>query len=93
MHQHRNASNRLTFAFDDIPKGRYSGITRELMQAFGLEPASKKTKGLDVVFQDFGQDANVVALEWDNWSGFIVCAGSRESEPLARQIAEYIQTL
>lgn len=72
---------------------QYSKVTRQVKQEFDLSACSDKTKGLDVVFQDFGSGSTLIALEWDNWLGFIVCAKSKESEPLARQIAAYIQNL
>ena len=93
MHEHRNASNQLTFAFDKIPMDQYSRVTRQVTQEFNLAACSDKTKRLDEVFQDFQHASAVIALEWDNWSGFIVCAKSKESESLARQIAEYVQNL
>jgi len=72
---------------------QYSKVTRKVTQEFGLAACSDKIRGLDETFQDFGRGSAVIALEWDNWSGFIVCAKNKESESLARQVAEYVQNL
>lgn len=93
MHEQRNASNQLTFAFAEISMGKYSKVTRQVMKEFDLVACGDKIQGLDEVFQDFGRGSTVIALEWDNWSGFMVCAKSKESESLARQVAAYIQNL
>ena len=93
MHEHRNASNQLTFAFDEIPMSQYSKVTRQVVKEFDLAACGEKIKGLDELFQEFGRGSTLIALEWDNWSGFMVCAKSKESETLAGQIAAYVQNL
>lgn len=90
MNEHRDASERLTFDFESIESGRYGKITKAIVSEFGLEPAGDKTRGLDEVFQEFKRGNEVVGLEWDNWSGYIVNAKTKSAEPLVREIADYI---
>lgn len=90
MNEHRDASNRLTFDFDSIPSGMYRKIVKDVIENFDLSPENKCTKGLDEIFQEFSTQGNIIGLEWDNWSGFIVNAKSPNSENLAKNIAVYI---
>ena len=90
MSEKRDASDRLTFDFNNIPRALYSKVTNSIVSEFGLVPAGSKTNGLDEVFQDFKLDDRIVGLEWDNWSGYIVHANNVSSEELARKIAGYI---
>lgn len=90
MSEHRDNSDRLTFDFDNIESKMYSKITSEVVSHFGLEVATKKVNGLDEVFQDFKRGSEIVGLEWDNWSGYIVNAKTKSAEPLAREIAGYV---
>jgi len=90
MSEHRDNSDRLTFDFSDISSGKYSKITKAVVSEFDLEVAGAKTRGLDEVFQDFKKGNEIVGLEWDNWSGYIVNAKVKSAEPLVREIASYI---
>ena len=91
MPEHRNHSGRLTFDFPGIPSAKYGSVTSSSVEKFALVPAGPKTDGLDEVFQDFKLDSAVVGLEWDNWSGYIVVAKSKNAEPLAKEIAAYVR--
>ena len=90
MNDHRDASNRLTFDFDKIESDKYSVITGNVVSEFGLKPIGSKISGLDEIFQDFTAGAEIIGLEWDIWSGYIVKAKSKSAEPLARKIASYV---
>lgn len=90
MDEHRDNSNRLVIDFHEIEEGKYSKITAAVVAEFGLDVAGAKTVGLDEVFQDFKREADVVSLEWDNWSGYIVNAKTESAEPLVRDIADFI---
>ncbi len=90
MNEHRNASDQLTIDFHSIEADMYELITEKVVSAFDLQPESSKTAGLDVVFQNFKVGSDIVGLEWDNWSGYIVNAKTSSAEPLAREIAGYI---
>jgi hypothetical protein len=90
VNEHRDASNRLTFDFDRIEARSYSKVTKAVANQFNLEPANKLTQGLDEIFQDYKSGEFVVGLEWDNWSGYIVNAKNTKSEPLAKEIAIFI---
>jgi hypothetical protein len=70
----------------------YSQITEAVLSEFHLAVAGEKIAGLDVVFQDFTRGSDMVSLEWDNWSGYIVRAKSASAEPLVLEIANYITT-
>ena len=90
MNEHRDSSNRLTFDFCNIEAAQYSKITSEVVSHFSLEVSGKKVCGLDEVFQDFKRGNEVVGLEWDNWSGYIVNAKTKSAESTVREIAGYI---
>ena len=90
MSDNRDTSNRLNFEFEKIESSSYAFITKAVVEKFGLEIASKLVQGFDEVFQDFKQGDKVVGLEWDIWSGYMVVAKRTVSEPLVREIAEYI---
>lgn len=90
MNEHRDNSDRLTIDFHSIEAGSYKKITSEIVTHFSLEVAGAKTSGLDEVFQDFKRGNEVIGLEWDNWSGYIVNAKTKNAESLVREIACYI---
>ena len=90
MSEHRDESNRLTIDFHHIKSSAYSKVTKEIVTEFELEAASDKTVGLDEMFQDFKRNDEVIGLEWDNWSGYIVNAKTEQSDPLVRDIGAYI---
>lgn len=90
MSEHRDASERLVFDFDKIESAMYSKVTKAIISKFKLEIAGAKTQGLDEIFQDFKQGNNIVGLEWDNWSGYIVNAKNKSAETLVTEIASYV---
>jgi len=90
MGEHRDASNRLTYDFDNIEADSYREVTEAVVEKFGLTVASGKIADYDVAFQDFKQGNLVVGLEWDNWSGYTVVAKRTIAEPLVKEIASYI---
>lgn len=90
MHEHRDASDRLTINFDRIKSSKYEAVTKLVVSRFGLEEADQKTISLNEVFQDFKKGEAIIGLEWDNWSGYIVNAKNPNGEKLARDIAELI---
>jgi hypothetical protein len=90
MNEHREASVRLTFDFDNIESGMYSKVTKAIVSKFNLEVAGTKKTGLDAVFQDFKCGNNLVGLEWGNWSGYIVNAKNKAAERLITEIANYV---
>jgi hypothetical protein len=90
MNENRNASNLLTIDFDKIEASKYSKITKEVVKHFNLEENKEIVRGLDVVFHEFKLSKAIISLEWDNWSGYTVTAINVEAEPLARDIAAFI---
>lgn len=91
MNEHRDNSQRLTVDFHGIDAGSYENVTADIVAKFELEVAGAKTSGLDEVFQVFKRGSDMIGLEWDNWSGYIVNAKSKSAEPLVREIAGYIR--
>ncbi len=87
---HRNSSNQLTFDFDKIEAGSYSSVTKYIVDHFELKPTTKLIQGLEEIFQDFKLGDLVVGLEWDIWSGYIVCSKNRKSEVLSKNIAMFV---
>ncbi|MFN9626467.1 MAG: hypothetical protein ACK6AT_09455 [Planctomycetota bacterium] len=61
-----------------------------IVNKFGLSPAGELIVGLDEMFRDYTDGPNVIGLEWDNWSGFIVVAKNADAETLVRSIAEFL---
>ena len=53
MNEYRNASNQLTFDFDNISSWSYKNVTKSVVNNFNLEPVGKLTVGLDEKFQEF----------------------------------------
>ena len=90
MNEYRDNSDRLTIDFNSIEAGMYKKITSEVVSQFNLEVAGAKTSGLDEVFQNYKRGNEIVGLEWDNWSGYIVNAKTKTAEPLVREISGYI---
>lgn len=87
----RDASGRLTFEFFDVPANSYPNLCAKVIEQFGIVRNGELAIGPDAMFQDYSQNEFVIGLEWDIWSGFMVVAKNSQSEPLARQIAEYLQ--
>lgn len=88
---HRDASGRLTFEMFSVPAGNYPAVCSDLVGALQLVPVGSLVSDfLSTVFQDYERGSQVVGLEWDNWSGFIVVAKTVESESLVQAIAEWL---
>jgi hypothetical protein len=88
---HRDASGRLAFEIFKVPADSYQAVCRDLMASVRLEPIGNLVSdSLSVVFQDYSRGSQVVGLEWDNWSGFIVVAKTPESESLVQEIADWL---
>jgi hypothetical protein len=87
----RDASGRLTFEMFRAPADHYREICAAIATAFDLAPEkSPITNGVDIVFQDYRRGEQVVGLEWDNWSGFMVVAKTPDTESLVREIADWL---
>ena len=89
-HFHHDASNRLTYEVFDLDSSRYAMTCDRIVNKFGLSPAGELIVGLDEMFRDYADGPNVIGLEWDNWSGFIVVAKNADAETLVRSIAEFL---
>lgn len=88
---HRDASGRLTFEMFNVPADSYRAVCNDLVAALHLvSVGTVVTDFLDIVFQDYRRGSQVVGLEWDNWSGFIVVAKTPESEQLVQSVAEWL---
>ena len=86
----RDASDRLTVEVHSAEASEYGGLVKGIVNRFNLIKAGKKTVGLDEMFQDYKLNEYIVGLEWDNWSGFIVVAKTKESETLVTEISQYL---
>jgi hypothetical protein len=86
----RDASGRLCFEMFRIPGDMYLALRDELVREFQLVPLGDLIEGFSEVFQDFGRGDEIVGLEWDTWSGFIVVAKTPESESLVHRIRDYL---
>lgn len=90
MNEQRDSSDRLTIDFQRIEINMYQKITTELTSKFNLEASGAQTVGVDEIFQSFKKGDDLIGLEWDNWSGYIVTAKTKSAEQLVREIAGYI---
>jgi hypothetical protein len=87
----RDASGRLTFEMFRVPAGSYCTVCSALMSAFRLVPETTLvTNAVDIVFQDYRRGEEVVGLEWDNWSGFMVTAKTTASDSLVQDIGGWL---
>ena len=86
----RDASRRLTFEMVKLPADSYSPLCSEIEEHFGLTTLGKRVAGLDAVFQDYCLGEQVVGLEWDDWSGFIITAKNPQAEPLVQSIGAWL---
>lgn len=90
MQEYRDASRRMTIDFYEIDAEKYPSITKAIVKQFQLEPAGELIIGLDELFQGFQREGQIVGLEWDHWSGFIVVAKTESAEDLVREIGAFI---
>ncbi len=86
----RDSSGRLALDHDGIGSVEYPGLCRALAAEFGLNPVDELIVGPDQVFQDYRRGEQVVGLEWDIWSNFIVVAKTLSAEPLVLEIADWL---
>ena len=89
MTLHRDASDRLTAAFD-CDAADYPRLVQRLVERFELQATGPAVRGIDETFQEFAHGALRVVLEWDVWMGFQAVAGSRAAEPLVERIAAFL---
>ncbi|MBX3416231.1 MAG: hypothetical protein KF851_01405 [Pirellulaceae bacterium] len=89
-HFHYDASNRLTHEVFDLESDRYPETCDRIVNKFDLRAVGELVIGFDEMFRDYTDGQNLVGLEWDNWSGFIVVAKSPGAEALVRSIAEFL---
>ena len=90
MYEYKDASDRLTIEFLKISAKEYVQITDVVVTKFTLTAIDERVLGLDVICQSFQCGENIIGLEWDNWSGYIVQAKTKSAEVLVRNIAKYI---
>jgi hypothetical protein len=81
----------LTFDLSGVAAADYPAVCRAITEAFDLVPAGELIIGPEQLFWDFRRGEQVVGLEWDIWSEFMVVAKSPVSEPLVREIAARLQ--
>jgi hypothetical protein len=87
----RDASARLAFEMFHVSAASYGSICQAIAAKFDLTAYGPLTVGSEVSMQDYQRDGQVVSLEWDIWSGFIVIAKECVSEPLVREIAAWLR--
>lgn len=85
-----DASGRLCFEIFEVEADQYVPLLREVVGEFELKGNGKEVHGLDEVFCDYFRGSQVVGIEWDNWSGFIVVAKNEDAESLVREIGRFL---
>lgn len=91
MNEYRDFSGRLTFEIFEIESKEYLILTNKIKEAFKLKEYSRLISGFDEIFQDFRLYNQIIGLEWDIWSGYIIVSKNKEGEPLVREIAKFIE--
>jgi uncharacterized protein YqjF (DUF2071 family) len=87
-----DASGRLTFEMFEVPASCYRLMCSAVATEFALaaqQPRIVDPLG-DSVFQDYRRGEQVIAMEWDNYSGFTVYAKAADAEPLVKEIAAWL---
>lgn len=91
MEEYRDASGRLTVAFESMNASDYPDVVDALEKHFLLEPRTERVQGLDEMFQQFKRGNIELKLEWDIWSGFSVTAVSADAEHFIRRVASFVK--
>lgn len=86
----RDGSGRLTFDLPGVAAADFPAVCRDIADALGLAPAGEIVIGPEQMFWDFRRGDQVVGLDWDIWMEFMAVAKSEASEPLLRDIADWL---
>jgi hypothetical protein len=89
--KYRDASDRLTIGFSNIEASEYKNITQKIVHKFNLKPLDAEVIGFDEAFQDFKFDDKKISLEWDTWSGYMICAKNKNAEILVTEISDFVK--
>lgn len=92
VREHRNASDQLVVTLKEAPSLSYRIIRWKICRRFNLKKNGKYVKSHDQKFQEFRGGRGVVDIAWDNWSGFMVTALTKDSEPLVREIGSWLES-
>ncbi len=87
----RDASERLTYEIYSFPPGRFHRWRQAVQKQFGLIKWGVGIETPDEILCTLRNWRYKIGFEWDNWSGLIVVAKSRASEPLVIEIARYLE--
>jgi hypothetical protein len=88
----RDSSKRLVFEMPRGPADSYRTVVNAIAARFYLTSHGVLiTNGHDVAFEDYLHGEQIVSLEWDNWSGFMVVAKTGGSDSLVEDIAAWLQ--
>lgn len=85
-------SGRLSFDFPDIKAADYSELCRNMAVAFDLCSVRELIIGPEQMFWDFRRGQQIIGLDWDIWLGFQVVAKTAGSEPLLRDIVDWLKS-
>lgn len=88
----RDASGRITFEKEDIPREGYRDVCKYIASHFTLAPTGGLVEGLDELFQEYRSGDVIVGLEWDVWSGFVIVAKNHEAEQLVKEMGALLES-
>ncbi len=86
----RDASGRLTFSTDFVPRNHFASVCREAAAALGLTPMGNPLNLIEFLNWEHRTDGVKVLFEWDSWMSFMATATSTEAEALVRESGEWL---
>jgi hypothetical protein len=87
----RDFSGRLTFEMFRVPIEDYPAVCHAVVAEFHLAQHDQLVTNLcDFFCWDYHRGEQVVSFAWDNWTGFMVIANAPISEPLVRDIGDWL---
>lgn len=89
---YRDNAGRATVAIEGCPlflSPYYSWLIR---RKFSLKKYGKKLKSIEERSQKYEFQDSLIAIEWDNWSGFSVVAVDSAMEEVVLRIGQFLKT-
>ncbi|MDB5384930.1 MAG: hypothetical protein JWM11_576 [Planctomycetaceae bacterium] len=88
----RDHSGRLTFDVPTVLAVDYPAVCRSIVEAFSISQTDSLVVGPDQMFWDFRLGDQEIALDWDNWMGFMVVSRTVNADSLVRDISGWLQS-
>ena len=89
--QYRDNNKRLIVAVEGMPSLAYRYITREICRLFQLSSAGEYVWCEQGSYHKFTHGRCNLSMDWGHDNGFTVTALSPDSEPLVKDIGQWLQ--